>query len=81
MQYNRDNRKFNFSELFQNVDVSKKYVWGDNDMDSFEYQYVTENEKDAKSFCLSSKHHLFSYESINAVINATVNFIKEEFEK
>lgn len=81
MLYNRDNRKFNFTELFQNVDVPKKYVWGDNDMDSFEYQYVSKNEMDAKSFLLSSKHHLFSYESINAVINATINFIKEEFKK
>ena len=77
MGYNRDNRKYNFLELFKNIDIPKKYVWGDNDMDSFEYQYVTENEKSAESFCLSSKHHLFSYESIDAVINATVNFIKE----
>jgi alpha/beta superfamily hydrolase len=79
MQYNCDNRKFDFSDLFQKMDVLKKYVWGDYDMDSTEYQYVSENEKDARSFCLSSKHHLFSYESINEVINATINFIKEEF--
>lgn len=78
MQYNRDNRKFNFSDLFQKVDVPKKYVWGEHDMDSTEYKYVSENEKDARSCCLSSKHHLFSYESLNEVINATINFIKEE---
>lgn len=79
MQYNIDNKKYDFKTEFSKIDVPRKFIWGIHDIDSAEYKYINALEDNVmnENFTIESDHHLFSYESLGVVIRKTIELIKK----
>jgi|GEM_PF-3258340 len=76
--YNRDNKKYNFKEEFDNITIPLSFIWGSRDIDTEEFQYIESLKQNAmiQVFTVDSDHHLFSYDQLEYIHKITLKWIK-----
>ncbi|OTQ85768.1 hypothetical protein BG30_09645 [Bacillus subtilis subsp. subtilis] len=73
--YFSDNNKYNFYNLFSEMDQPTKVIWGTMDMNSLTYQLLQGN-KGLNMEIFDTDHHLFNYDLIGEIIQTTFEWFE-----
>lgn len=77
--YVKDKKTFDFQEDFQRNMCLKMFIWGDCEINSLEYEYVTNRKSECpfEIVVVNSDAHLFSYELLGEIHQITLKWLKK----